>query len=420
LPRKKRTESLDLKGVTWDFTPTNTPPGGGTDIARAVGDGLKSSVVTSALCWVMKAFPEAPVVVERLKDEQWRVVHDHPLTTLLRTPNPFYGGRVLWMATIMDFCFGEAFWLKVRNGASEVVELWWIPRALITPRWDQADPTSYLTHYEYRVGGTIRELRPEDVVHFRFGCDPENVRRGFSPLASVMRDVYIDDQASNFTAAILKNLGIIGVVFSPKAGAIPKDQAERLKDTFQRNQTGEKRAQAVVLTGPMDVALMQYNLQGFDVGPLRDISEERVCAALSIQPAVVGFGTGLQQTKVGATMREVVKLSWEQGIEPPQAICADEMDRSLLPEFQDNLSVFRTRFDTSVVDAINETKAEKTDRVTKLTAANVITIAQAQRELGYPVDAAANKYLRELNAAPTPPVPNAETPPVPKEPDNAG
>jgi hypothetical protein len=29
---------------------------------------------------------------------------------------------------VMDFCFGEAFWLKVRNGKGEVVELWWIPR----------------------------------------------------------------------------------------------------------------------------------------------------------------------------------------------------------------------------------------------------------------------------------------------------
>jgi hypothetical protein len=289
----------------------------------------------------MKAFPEAPVVVERLKDEQWRVVPDHALTKLLRTPNPFYGGRVLWMATIMDFCFGEAFWLKVRNGEGTVVELWWVPRALITPRWDQSDPMSYLTHYDYQAGGYNKELRPEDVVHFRFGADPQNIRRGFSPLASVMRDVYIDDQASNFTAAILKNLGIIGVVFSPKTGMIPSDQAKKLKADVQNNFTADKRAQAMVLTGPMDTELLQYNLQGFDVGPLRDISEERVCAALSIQPAVVGLGTGLQQTKVGPTMKEVVKLLVGAGHRAELGVCADEMDRSLLPEFQDNLSVFR-------------------------------------------------------------------------------
>jgi hypothetical protein len=64
--------------------------------------------------------------------------------------------------------------------------------------------------------------------------DPNNMLRGFSPLAAVMREVYIDDQAANFTAAILKNLGIIGVIFSPKDGTIPKEQAESSKPTCSR------------------------------------------------------------------------------------------------------------------------------------------------------------------------------------------
>jgi hypothetical protein len=146
-----------------------------------------------------------------------------------------------------------------------------------------------------------------------------------------MREVYIDDQAANFTAAILKNLGIIGVIFSPKDGTIPKEEAEALKAYVQANFTGDKRGQAMMFTGAMDAQLLQYNLQGFDVGPIRDIVEERVSAALAIPAAVIGFGTGLQQTKVGATMREMVKLAWQGGIEPNQAIMADELDRSLLP-----------------------------------------------------------------------------------------
>jgi hypothetical protein len=116
----------------------------------------------------------------------------------------------------------------------------------------------------------------------------------------------------------------------------------------------------------MKATLLQYNLQGFDVGPIRDISEERVCAALAIPAAVVGFGTGLQQTKVGATMREMVKLAWQGGIEPNQAIMADELDRSLLPEFQKNIDLFRTHFDTSQVEALAESPTEKTTRVLKL------------------------------------------------------
>jgi phage portal protein BeeE len=381
-------------------------PGSNVDFATEVKNGLYSSVITSALAWVMRTFPEAPCVVQRSVDERWENIAGHEMTRLLRKPNKRYGGRVLWMATAMDFCYGEAFWLKIRNGAGAVVELWWVPRALITPMSDPDTPGD-LNYYAYRPGyGPEIKLSVDDVVHFRFGMDPQNILRGFSPLAAVMREVYIDDQAANFTAAILKNLGIIGVIFSPKEGTIPKDQAEALKAYVQGNFTGEKRAQAMMFTGGMDAKLLQYNLQGFDVGPIRDIVEERVSAALAIPAAVIGFGTGLQQTKVGATMREMVKLAWQGGIEPNQAIMADELDRSLLPEFQKNTDLFRAHFDTSQVEALTESPTERTTRVLLLVDKNVIKVTQAQRELGYPVDPSQDKYARELTpptASPAPP-----------------
>ena len=382
----------------WSFS----LPGTRFDYAREVGDGLRSSVITSALCWVMRAFQEAPVVIERREDEQWRAVPEHQLADLLRQPNPFYGGRVLWMATIMDLCFGEAFWLKVRDGTDQVVEVWWVPRALMVPKWPDHDPTVFISHYEYHVAGQVQMIEPRDVVHFRFGMDPLNIRRGFSQLASVMREVYIDDQAANFTASILRNLGIIGIVFSPKTGVAPKDYAENLKKYVQESFTGDKRAQAMAFNMPTDAQVMQYNLQGFDVAPIRDISEERVCAALAIPAAVIGFGTGLQQTKVGATMREMIQLAWKGSIIPMQEIVADELDRSILPDFQGNPRLFRTHFDTSKVRALWEDETQKTERIIKLAEASIIKVTQAQKELGFPVDPTQDKYLRELTKPPTP------------------
>jgi phage portal protein BeeE len=389
-------------------------PGSNLDYASEVKNGMHSSVVTSALCWVMRTFPEAPLVVQRSVEERWETVAQHDIAKLIRRPNKSYGGRVLWMATVMDYCFGNAYWLKVRDrtadgpdGKGKVVELWWIPRGMITP---MADPrTGVLDHYDYHPGtAESGKLSVDDVVHYRFGMDPRNPLLGFSPLAAVMREVYTDDQAANFTAAILKNLGIIGVIFAPETGAIPQEQATKLKDYVQQGFTGDKRAQAMMFTAPMKATLLQYNLQGFDVGPIRDISEERVCAALAIPAAVVGFGTGLQQTKVGATMREMVKLAWQGGIEPNQAIMADELDRSLLPEFQKNTDLFRTHFDTSQVEALAESPTEKTTRVLQLVKENVIKVSQAQRELGYPVDPSQDKYARELDPKPAaaPPPPN--------------
>lgn len=293
-------KALSIGGVTWEFG----LPGTAFNYVREVGDGLKSGVIVAALNWKMRAFPEAPIVIERRKGEVWEIQRGHALEDILENPNPFYDGRVLLMATVMDYQFGEAFWLKVRNDLGKVVELWWIPRALIKPIYDEIRwPGVYIHHYEYRhgVGATV-ELAVEDVVHFKFGMDPTNTRRGFSQLNAMFREVYIDDQAANFTASILRNLGIIGLIFSPKTGStgIPPGKLNEFKQYVQENFTGDKRGNAMAFSHPIDATVLSYNLQGFNVGPIRDIAEERICAAIGIPAAVIGFGTGLQQTKVGA------------------------------------------------------------------------------------------------------------------------
>lgn len=387
---------------------------------------LSSSVIAAALQWEMRTFPEAPPVVQKQQDGNlWETVQGHAMTRLLRAPNPFYGGRVLWMATVMDLAFGEAFWIKIRDGFGEPVQLWWAPRALMTPKWPD-DGSVFISHYEYNVAGRILPLSPDDVVHFRFGMDPANIRRGFSQLAAVVREVYVDQEAANFTAAILKNLGIIGVVISPAEASGPPMGEQDVKDVksyVMSHFTGGHRGDPLVFSRPTKLEAMQYNLQGFDVGPIRDIAEERVCAALGIPAAVIGFGTGLQQTKVGATMREMVQLAWRGAIMPTQAIVADELDRSLLPEFQSNTNLFRTDFDTTKVRALWEDETQKTDRITRAIGGGVIQVAEGRRDLGYPAGPEHEVFYRPNNVvavkAPGDEPPQPPAPPAPKAPPAA-
>lgn len=365
-------------------------------------DGMTSSVLAAPLFWLMRTFPEAPPIVERTRKDEWAAVADHSLTKLLRRPNEFYSGRVLWMATVLDFAFGNAYWLKIRNANREVIQVWWVPRGLMEPKWPN-DGNKFIGHYEYKPGGRTIKIDVEDVVHFRFGLDPKNPRVGLSPLGALVREVAIDDHASNFTAAILKNLGIIGLVVSPKQpapGTANKEAVKEVKDYLIKAFTGDKRGDPLALGAPTDVQLLQYNMQGFDVAPIRDVSEERVCAAMGIPAAVIGFGTGLQQTKVGATMKEMRQLAWTGGIIPLQEIMADEIDRSLLPDFDPRAKsgTARMRFDTSRVRALWEDNNEKHDRVRKDMLAGMITRAEARRETGRPADDSKDDvYVQPVN-----------------------
>jgi hypothetical protein len=228
-----------------------------------------------------------------------------------------------------------------------------------------------------------------------------------------MREVYTDDQAANFTAAILKNMGVIGVIIAPEVGTLKQEAVDKLKDDFQQKFTGDKRGSAMVVGGPMKAQVLQYNLSGFDVAPVRDIAEERVCAALGNPRRRHRIRTGLQQTKVGATMREMVKLAWQGGIEPNQQSMADELDRSLLNEFQKRDLAF-PRALRHVTGRGAHRVADRENRSRHQAGrSNIIKYGQAQRELGYPVDAAVkDKYQRELMPQPSP-KPEPATPPNP-------
>ncbi len=367
--------------------------------AAKVGDGLRSSVLAAPFNWIARNFPQAvPVVDEVEENEQWERVPRHPMIELLRRPNDFYSGRTMFMALSVDISWGNAYLLKIRNQADEVIQLWYVPRGQLVARWPR-DGSEYISHYEYTVGGRRQDnVRPEDVIHFRFGLDPRNPRMGLTQIGALMREVYTDDEAANFAGSILQNMGIIGVVISPKEGGTAnKDDVKELKNYMKQAFTGDKRGEMMALGSPTDVNVMQYNMQGFDVSPIRDIAEERVCAALGIPAAVVGFGTGLQQTKVGATMREMRKMAWEDGIIPLQGAMAEDLEQQLLPDFEEDTSTTRVRFDTSDVAALQEEEGIKHEKIRKDVAAGIITVSQGQALLGYPVDEKRNVYLQPVN-----------------------
>jgi phage portal protein BeeE len=267
-------------------------------------------------------------------------------------------------------------------------------------------------------------------VHFRFGLDPENPRLGYSPLQAVLREVMTDDEAARFSEKILENMGVPGLVVSPQkdSGWKPsQDDVDRLTTYFNDAFTGDRRGRALVLRGPTDVAQFGFDPNKLMLPALRDISEERVCSAIGIPAAVVGFGSGLQSTKVGATMRELVKLAWVQCINPMQSSMSRQITTQLLPDFVAQLRRFRARFDTSEVSAFQEDKHENAKRVALLVEKGILRYDRAQHELGLEVDPSRAKYVDEIQqaqaeavAAATPepePEPEGESAPVDGEGD---
>jgi HK97 family phage portal protein len=366
--------------------------------ARDVRDGLGSNVVMAPVNWILRNFTEAELRMERRTDGLWTQLLDHPAVELIDRPNPFYDGDLLWKATLVSYVLdGNSYWLKIRNAFGEVVQLWYLPHMLVKPEYPR-DGSEFISHYRYtpEFGGRHVDLAVEDVVHFRFGLDPRNVRMGLSPLKPLLREVFTDDEAANFSATILRNMGVPGGVIAPKdSSSLPTDDdVKAMKEYMRTAFTGDKRGEWLVLGTPTSTSQFGFDPQQLMVGALRDISEERVCAMLGVPAAVVGFGAGLQQTKVGATMKELRRLAWTSCLQPMQGSLARQLTSSLVPEFMSQSRRFRLWFDVSAVPAFQEEETEQARRVTLLVEKGVLRVDKAQEMLGLEVDPSQAVYLR--------------------------
>ena len=388
------------------------------DYAKEVGTAIDASVVTAPIQWVQRAFLEAPlrVVVER--DGEREEIDAHPLTQLIADPNPFYSDDHLWAATLFSYLTaGNAYWLIVRNKSNKPVEIWYAPHWLIVPKWPQ-DGSQFISHYEYHPGGQsletgiaqggllgVTRLEVEDVVHFRHGIDPRNLRLGLSPLHGAIREIFMDLESSNFQASMLRNMGVPGVVISPDGDTIAsQEDAEATKKWFGENFGGDRRGTALVMASKTKVEQYGFNPRQMDLSVTRNVAEERVCASLGIPAAVVGFGSGMQQTKVGATMNELRRLAWINGVIPLHRAFADELRRSLLPAFERQPARHDVEFDSFNVAALQEDLDARAKRLDTGVRGGWLQVAEAREAMGFDVTDRDRIYLRGLTVIEVPAV----------------
>ena len=359
---------------------------------RLVGDGSGNSIVSACVLWIARTFPEAPPALWQGDDAGVRNrISRHPLIKLLRYPtsspeNPggYYSGALLWMATLTSWVLdGNAYWFKVRSPLGRVVQLWFVPHWMMEPVWP-TDGSAYLSHYEYRLDGRIIPVPPSEIVHFRHGLDLDNTRKGRSPLSAVLREVYTDEEAARFTASILKNLGMPGVVISPgPAGAggpwrPNPDDVKAIKADFKDKYTGDHRGDPLVMSGPTQIATFGFSPTEMTLRDLRNIPEERITAVLGIPAAVVGFGAGLQYTKVGATFAGFRDQAWQSNLIPTQRILSAEIQTQLLPDFTSDLEGMEFGFDISKVKVLQEDQGKMAERWARLVSAGIAKRSEAR------------------------------------------
>lgn len=353
---------------------------------------LASNVVMAPVLWIARNFIEAKLSII----DDGEVTRDHEMIELIRRPNAYYSGVLLWMATLISYLLdGNAYWIIVRNNQRRPVELWYAPHWLIEPV--SHSETEFIQYYRYRPGGEQIDLDLDDVVHFRFGLDPDNPRKGMSQLKPAMREVFTDEEAGNFAASVLTNGGVPGLIISPKGdvGGIPQQEVDATKQYVSDQFSGDGRGAPLVLSGQTEVQEFGWDPQKVNLSAIRNIPEERVTALLGVPAAIVGFGTGLEQATQNATMSTMRRIAYENAIIPVQRLMSEELQVQLLGEFEPNPDAVEVEFDRSEVAVLQEDQNELVSRLDKMVNGGWLTVADAQAQAGYDPDETQRVYLRK-------------------------
>lgn len=389
------------------------------DFAKHVGDGLGSNVFMSPIMWIWRASLEARIAVITEEKDKEDMDLQHELAQLLARPNPFLTGAALRLAIFISwFTDGNCYLLKARDGSGKVRQLWYVPHWMIEPKWNESVKGAFIDYYCYTPGGVERlEVLPSEIVHLRNGVDPRDVRKGFSYMKMLLREIFNDDESSNFVAALLLNGGVPGIIISPKESTgASTDDLKATKDYISTQFGRSNKGKALAIGEPTEVKEFGYDPQKMNLGIVRNVSEERVCAGLGLPAAVVGFGSGMEQTAVGATLQELHRIAWIDCLIPNQDLLADEFTRNFREDFslKDNQ---RLGWDRRRVRALMDDLNKESERLDRGVRGGWIMVSEARKSQGLEVKPEDEIYLRGIGMIPegpgAPDLPEPAAAPVP-------
>jgi hypothetical protein len=162
---------------------------------------------------------------------------------------------------------------------------------------------------------------------------------------------------------------------------------------IEDNFTGSNRGRPWVLSGPTKIQEFGFDPSKMALTEVHNIAEERACALTGVPAAIVGFGSGLEQTKVGATMKELREAAWNDCVVPLLKEYCRQVGHQLLPDFEADPKRLMLQPNTKDVGALQENQDKKSERADRLFRAGIITRARAKQMIGDEFTPADKVYL---------------------------
>ena len=369
-------------GDFWSLLTRNLP-GSSFNWRNQAGDLMLNSIVAIGMDWYIRNWSQGvPTVRRPMPDGQVETVADHPILQLLSQPTPNVPPSLVWSWILPDYqLLGNAYFRKVRV-SGRVVGLQYLAADMVRPVGNKVNP---LIKYQYTVDGTSYDIPLEDLIHIRYGRDPQDSRFGRSPITSVLREIATDNVAASAAFGMVRNGGMPSIMVGPdyKGGVedLSEDDARQTKRKLQQDFTGDNAGSVLVMTGPFKVEQVSHKPSEMAFDEIRRKPEERVCAALGLNPLVLQLGSGLERATY-SNLEQATRSAWTDGMIPLMRQMAEALTIALLPDYEETQPGDYLEFDVSTVPSLQADLNEDAERAERLYKAGIVDLATAKRVAG--------------------------------------
>jgi len=364
----------------------------GRDWHREAGVRYDNSIVYAGVMFAIDALGEVPVVHERpLGDGSWEPVPDSPIVSLLENPNPWYGYSSLlsgWVISELTGVGGQSYTYKHRSTGGRLIGLEYVPHFTVKPMPGAPGSGVFIDHFRLSMRSAVQKVRTHDMLVQRYGpINPLRVQYAVGPLEACLLEVVTDKQAANFTASMLINTGVTPHMISPDgkdADGVPMQfsrvQSAEIEAVWQEKISGDNRGRPLISPLPIKVDSLSLSPSDMNLEAIRNINEERVCAAMRIPPQVLHLGTGLENQNNRASAEEAAKSAARSFTKPYMLKKGLELTRDLVPELGQPGE--RVRFLWEQIDALQEGQADAAKRKTLACGGPYMTVNEVREEEG--------------------------------------
>lgn len=382
---------------------TRILPGARFDYERAAGDPWSNATLAIALSWIGDRVHRPIQRVSQIERRTglWRPLDRHPLTDLWERPNAYDTRRSLESGVALSLKLdGNAYVLKVRDGAGRVRELWWLPHPWVEPAWPNSG-LEFISHYEVTVDGLTRAVPAADIVHFRAGRDPHNTRKGMSAVKACLREICTDNEVATYTAAILRNSGVPALAIVPESDQLrpTKDDADRIRERIRDMTAGENRGDSIVFAGRYAVHNVGYSPEQLTLDKLPQLALAKLGAAVGVPLMAMGLP---DPGKTYSNVEQGLRIAWGT-VQAVQDTIAEGLRWGLMPDLGSDPQSYTVEYDYSQINELQEDQKVRSDRVCNEWKLGIRTLNEARDELSLEPDGDGDRYFPGTDGEPASP-----------------